>query len=417
MAANKNIKHQYVVISAKASHFVAEIVHMIEHMEKALSGSIGLSNKTSENDVFPSNSIRLRVKDKCNIITTETSRQLMLTTRIAVGVWPPPNSVTDMIKAAINLANACKELVDLANVCGFFPQLDKPLDIQFEPYSDSVSEHDKDGQSGDAASPSAGATGGGQAGSQKSSSSSKSSSLATLNYSEYKRKNQLKEMEQMSKMYDNNRTTVDRESMLLALDQDPFKRFDTSLDSMLLQLVASVADVKKVHSQHLTEEYITTISTVAACTEAVLDEVEASEPFSKTNETALLMEMEDVRVIESKALQLGLSPQEIPVPFKAVLTKIQAAIRSSTRTLLYKGKMASGDWAPATASLEMLQATVPCLVGVKKLVTVAKVGAAKWYKNTTEETKKKLKWKREWVQNERVKKMFQVWEEKNKEEV
>ena len=76
--------------------------------------------------------------------------------------------------------------------------------------------------------------------------------------------------------------------------------------------------------------------------------------------------------------------------------------------------IAAGLTPPPTANVEMIQATIPCLIGVKKIVLIAKEGALKWNKSNSEEMGKRELWRKECLQNERVKNMFNAWEASSK---
>lgn len=130
--ANKNVKNNYVVISAKAIHYASEINRKIDEMELALSQPKTGMSRLYQGVVFPKNAVRLRIRQKCKAAIDEQAKQLMLCTRIAVGVWPPPNAISDMLAASSLLAKNCKELVDLENTLGYFPLLDQALDFNFE---------------------------------------------------------------------------------------------------------------------------------------------------------------------------------------------------------------------------------------------------------------------------------------------
>ena len=69
------------------------------------------------------------MKDLSNLITVEYPKKLMLATRMAIGVWPPPDAVSNMIKEAAGLASACKDFVQLANTLGNYPLSDKSMEI------------------------------------------------------------------------------------------------------------------------------------------------------------------------------------------------------------------------------------------------------------------------------------------------
>ncbi|KAI8924506.1 hypothetical protein BC831DRAFT_300150 [Entophlyctis helioformis] len=223
MAANKNIKHHYIAISAKAIHCASEIIRAIEMIDKttctagkapvttasvaaaaaaaavaAASGSgVAMAAKsaslasgtTGDLSMFSKTPVRARIKELSRTIGTEFPKQLMLSTRMAIGVWPPPAAVADMTGEAISLAASCRELVMLANTLGHYPVLDKNLEVSFHAFEESEDAGDE--------LPSA---------SSSSSASHSDSKLeagtvfkGALSYSEYKRQNDLKLIEEMSK--------------------------------------------------------------------------------------------------------------------------------------------------------------------------------------------------------------------------
>jgi hypothetical protein len=118
MAANKNIKHHYIAISAKLIHCSAEIVRQIDTAEAKL-----------KREPFCDTLIRTKIRKLGKIIFTEFPKQLMLSTRMAIGVWPPPDALSQMIKEAARLASTCRELVLLANTLGYFTFSTEILEI------------------------------------------------------------------------------------------------------------------------------------------------------------------------------------------------------------------------------------------------------------------------------------------------
>ena len=129
ISANKNIKQHYIAISAKANHSAAEIVRAIEQaVKKQVNGSGGLP-------VGKDSLVRAKIRDLCRAITIDFPKQLITSTRMAIGVWPPPNAVSEMILEASSLASSCKELVSLGNSLGYFPILDKVFDVSVRLHS------------------------------------------------------------------------------------------------------------------------------------------------------------------------------------------------------------------------------------------------------------------------------------------
>jgi hypothetical protein len=65
---------------------------------------------------------------------------------------------------------------------------------------------------------------------------------------------------------------------------------------------------------------------------------------------------------------------------------------------------------PENAGAEMLQSTVPSLLAVKRMVLLTKEGTRKARATASEDLMKKEAWSKEWVKNEQVKELFQLWE-------
>ncbi|KAJ3214118.1 hypothetical protein HK099_007016 [Clydaea vesicula] len=396
IAANKNIKHQYVVISAKAIHYASELIRAIENMENMVMSSPNnlrnFLNKYNEGIVFPNSALQLSVKEKTKLINTETSKQLMLCTRIAVGVWPPPNAITDMINAAYTLAHACKELADLTNLLGFFPLLEKKLDAHIEPFEEELIEVKVTNPSG------------------------QMTNISGLNFQEYNKENHLLQMREMSRRYEDGSTNELERSLstrdLFKEEVEPHQEFIASLDLLLSRLIASVAEVKRAHTSHLKDEFISATAGVASCAESVLAQVQGYEPFLEASDNQLLFEVEDLKQIEESNININLEIQEemLPTPYKSILAPLYQQITNASKLTLFRGKLAAQELAPLNASLEMIQATIPCLLSVKKLLVFVKQGAGKWQISTSEEKKKRELWRKECLQNERVKNMFQMWE-------
>ena len=182
MAANKNIKHHYVSIAAKAEHFASEIVRAVESIDKGPSGTSKIPNQspflsagtaskisllnaspqhgtasttglsslfanmknsvytlpstptavpayTTDISLFSNTPVRTKIKTLLHSISVDHPKQLKLATRMAIGVWPPPDAVSEMIGEAASLASACRELVLLGNTIGYYPILEKSFEI------------------------------------------------------------------------------------------------------------------------------------------------------------------------------------------------------------------------------------------------------------------------------------------------
>ena len=116
MAANKNIKHYYIAISAKIIHCSAEIVKHVEQSESKLKSSF---------DTL----VRIKIRELSKNVATIFPKQLMLSTRMSIGVWPPPDAVSQMINEAASIVRVCKDIAALTNTLGLFPILEKPIEV------------------------------------------------------------------------------------------------------------------------------------------------------------------------------------------------------------------------------------------------------------------------------------------------
>jgi hypothetical protein len=402
MAANKNIKHHYVIIAAKAIHHSREIILAVENMEKAIGSTKGcclpitphyssqFSNKLSDGSLFSNSEVRKRIKAKTKALNSENYEELTFATKIACGIWPPATAVADMIRSAAALAKSSRELVDLANTLGFYPILDKILEIQFEPFqeasdateniSQSPSEED-DEQEGVFVRPN------------------------IMNYEDYKRQNDLKNIEQLSKAYDN-KSNMQSAEMLA----DPDAEFFKNLENHLKKFVMSVTDLKRIRDQHLKNQYVTATLNVNEKADIILEEIRTFDLFVDFSDSfdMLMLEQSEAQSIESTGIQLNLT--EFPAPIKPLLKKAQDEVKAAAQKIMEAGKVASGVWPPDNAEKDMLEACYPCVLAVKKLFSVTKEVANKIRKVWAEDKKKKEEWNRKKLQNEKVKAMFQVWQ-------
>ncbi|KAJ3254360.1 hypothetical protein HK103_007242 [Boothiomyces macroporosus] len=376
MAANKNIKHHYIAIAAKTIHCSAEIVRAIENIDKK---AIGFGTKPES---FCDTAVKAKIKELSRIISSEFPKQLMLSTRMAIGVWPPPDAVSEMIREAASLATHCRELVLLANTLGFFVKSDKKFEVNFTPFEGSKTEEEPVEKEKD------------------------SSLKGGLSYSEYKRQNDLKLIEEMSKRYD----MGSRQSSTDVLNSDEKNtdaEFFASLDTLLKQFAGSVSELKQVHDQHFTEEFIKATSTVNAKADTIMEEILNFEVLKEFSDDAMIEEG-DAQRLESSGVKLDVS--EFPVPIKPFFKQAIEDVRNSAKVVMARGKIASAPWPPPNAATEMLQSTIPCVIAVKRLVVLAKESTVRLRHIGSEERRKRDAWRKECLANERVKQMFQMWE-------
>jgi hypothetical protein len=94
---------------------------------------------------------------------------------------------------------------------------------------------------------------------------------------------------------------------------------------------------------------------------------------------------------------------------KKIFLKCINDVKSTASAITECGVQAAAGLGQSAAS-EMLKSTVPCLIAVKRLIVIAKDITALSRERFAEEFKKRDAWRRECLQNERVKQLFQMWE-------
>ena len=374
MAANKNIKQHYIAISAKINHCASEIVRHIEIADRKASLPISKEN-------YFDTAVKAKVRDYCKIITNDFPKQLMVATRMAIGVWPAPNAVSEMIKEAASLATSCKELTQLGNTLGFFPLLKKTFDISFQPFEEtSTVELDVEDKANE-----------------------KDSSLkGGLSYSEYKRQNDLKLIKEMTKnMFTKAEDFTSEEENIRDAG------FFGALDTLIKQFVGAATDLKLIHDQHLTEDFINSASKVYTKADNLIEEIQAFELLKEMGDDVVFLETDSQRLIAT-GIKLGI--QKYPTSLRLVIREAVDELRITAMTVMARGKLAASPNATAAAQAEMLQSSIPCLKAVKKLVIIAKDAVVKVRATNIEERRKRDIWRKECLANEKVKQLFQMWE-------
>jgi ankyrin repeat protein len=384
MAANKNIKHHYVAIAAKAVHCSAEIVRAIENCEKkAIVNGIRFES-------FCDTLVKQKIKELSKIILSEFPKQLMLSTRLAIGVWPPPNSVSEMIKEAASLATICRELALLANTLGAFTITNKKFEVCFQPFEETRMEEDTE---------------------QPVQQERDSSLKVGLSYSEYKRQNDLKLIEEMSKKVQMGARQSSQELNTMdavdAADSNTDDEFFALMDRLSKEFAQSVSELKRIHDKHLTEEFIKATSTVNERADTLMVEIQAYELLKEFSDDIVLLQ-HDVQAMEAKGVKLGIA--QYPAPLKHVFRQCFDDVRNSANVIMACGKIASAPSATSAAAQEMLNSTIPCIISIKKLVLITKEATFRVREVGIEERRKHDELRKERMANKRTKQLFQMWE-------
>ena len=97
-----------------------------------------LSNFLGKDSLFFLSKLFDQIQFTIDRVELQLVEELLFTTKLACGIWPSPTANEDMIKSAINLINECKQLADLGNCFGFYPVMNKTLDIQVSSLTEIV---------------------------------------------------------------------------------------------------------------------------------------------------------------------------------------------------------------------------------------------------------------------------------------
>lgn len=183
--------------------------------------------------------------------------------------------------------------------------------------------------------------------------------------------------------------------------------FFNNLDNLLKQFVATVTDLKQVHDQHLTEEYINSTSKVYIKADNLIEEVSGFELLKDISEDIKLGES-DGQALQSQGVKL--LSNRYPIPMKLVLKEAIDELKMAATIVMARGKVATLPMAPHSAQVDMLQSSVPCLKAVKKLVVISKDAVVRVRATGVEERRKREAWRKECLANEKVKHLFNMWE-------
>ncbi|KAJ3291929.1 hypothetical protein HDU76_007215, partial [Blyttiomyces sp. JEL0837] len=434
LAANSNVKHHYVVIAAKAINYSQEIIAAIDIMDKNVGStqsamspvspqySASSSNKLGEGSLFASCEVRKRIKARAKVLNTDYNEELTFATKIACGIWPPANAVADMIRSAAALAKACRELVDLANIFGYYPIIDKPLELKFEPYQDSTTASVAETED------------------QLDDEDDKDVLVrpSIQSYDNYRRQNDLKTIQKLSKTYDGKTgiptsSTLPRDLSSMAqqdynnpnqLSQqipeiDADAEFFKTLEEHLKRFVLSVTELKRIKDQQLKEQYVVATAMVHAKVDVILEEIRTFDLFAEdlsdggsggagAGFEALTLEKSEAEAIEATGIRLHIT--EFPALLMPLLKEATAEVKSAALRITEAGRLASGFSPPPNAEKDMLESCYPCVLSVKKLFSLTKEVANKVRKVLSEDRNKKEEWNRKRLQNDKVKALFQVWQ-------
>jgi hypothetical protein len=183
--------------------------------------------------------------------------------------------------------------------------------------------------------------------------------------------------------------------------------FMKNLDSLRQEFVFAVNELQNAHEKYLIEEYIKITSTINASVDTIMEEILNFE-LLKDMPDSITFEESDVKRLAGIGVKLLVKvyPTPISIHFKDALKEAKDA----AQMIMSKGKIASETLPSPASSAEMLRSIIPCGMAVKKIITLGKEATMKVRLIGSEERRKRDEWKKECLANERVKKLFQMWE-------
>ncbi len=383
-AANANNKAQYVLIASRAVQNCNEILRLVEAYMLAPAPTPGQKNPqpSAASSIFNSTKLYGRIRDVCKQLKNDDIKALLLACRIAVGAWPPPDAMQNMIKAAIKLSQGFQNLVNLANATGFWAlgQIDLKQLLN--------------GENSQMLSPQSASTSSGQA-----------SPASPLSYSEYQRQNENKVLNQIAAStaeYSNSSAAspIQTSNSQLSGAQSQMKQvpqsspadenFFASLDNLVRQFVQAVQTLKQANAESQKATYASAAASIYARIDAIFEEIAVYYIFKS---------MEDNFSVDGQ------------ITYKKKMAKYRELLFGAADGVILKSKLAAGVWPPPGAADEMIKATLPCVVGVKECVDYVKK-AVRLIRNTENEERRKMEaFMSEWEHSAKVRNVFNQWEQ------
>lgn len=376
-ATSRNSKTQYVKHSAQIVHHSSELIRAIESAfsindaRDKPAGKESNDHKVKEKEkvglgllVFDESPVRVLISAIIKKISTELPQQLILTTRISVGVWPPPSAKNDMIQAAADLAKACKVVADVCNAVGYFGLCAKNLKFNFS--------------SGDLP--------------------FISNPDTRLSPEEYRRVNDLKLLERIS----NNAMKTTSPPI------DDGSKFNERLDTLVKQFVAAMLDAKNSTTNHIKEEYVPLSGQVSQKCELILEEFKANNVMSLIPTDVTFEEVDTPFLLTKEFEPIGI--KLLPTSTSIVFNKAKDQVRDATSHLMRKAQLAAEMASDQIAAAEMIQALLLCGGAIKRLATISKVTYVKVKNFKDNDPRYSDKLSKDIAASKDIRKLFNIWE-------
>ncbi|KAI8841464.1 ras guanine nucleotide exchange factor domain-containing protein [Chytriomyces cf. hyalinus JEL632] len=406
MAANKHDKATYVVIAAKQIRQSSTLLSLIDCMRAADRSSKDYcvpisphyskcySNRLFETSLFANTAHSKVIKDQiCAVKATQEA--LMFATKMACGIWPPANALTEMIQAASQLSKACRLLTELANLTGFYPVLEKALVLKLDSVNENRTSADIEIsllQHNEFESTSKGWPRPNQ-----------------LTFQKYTQLNGLRNVESLSKSIAASTAPDPPECQQQPLSADADTKYFASLEQSLRRFVVAVNDLKKLQTQKLRDRYIPATKLISERSNQIIEEIQGFDLFVDFAESFDSVILEECDVVAMEATGVTLQITNFPAPALLILDLVQQEVVEAAARVEDIGREASFIWATVETERKMIESCIPCVMAIKKLFSVAKTVAQKIRSCWEGDVQRQLEWKRKTTQNEKVQALFQAW--------
>ncbi|KAI9190231.1 hypothetical protein H9P43_001664 [Blastocladiella emersonii ATCC 22665] len=300
--------------------------------------------------------IQKLLADRCQYAEDELVPDLIKSTRLASGIWPPPTAVANMLSAADRVLRFMRGVAEIANAAGVWPcGRIAPAALVRHP----------------------------------------SFSRGPLTFASYRRDNQLHLIDALTQKAGSRSSTVSRAPKTAATaargNPEDERFFATDIDPVVSQFVAAVRGLRDAARADAKQVYRSQSQAIHAHIDQLVDEVQGYSLFRGGIPPTLMTD-------DGKAT------------LPATMARRVAAVRQSADTLVQRAVVASGVWPPPTAPKDLVDALLPCAVAVKEVVEFARAAAAIVRKSGDAEMARAEERQRIWMHGEQVRTMFQLWE-------
>ncbi|KAJ3173403.1 hypothetical protein HK101_011055 [Irineochytrium annulatum] len=425
MAANKNMKSQYAVISATALHHSRVILNVLETMEKSAGSSknaftpisplysSSYSNVIGSQSLFANSRLSKQIQAQSASLRVACYDELSLNTKLACGVWPSPTAVGDMIRSAATFLRTCRKLVDLANVYGYFPLIDKPLDIQvytfqqiqqnladlssssqFEPYQHGDTTEQLENE-------------------EESIFNWKTHTRPNVQtFEDYISSTQIKKMSE----YGNALNTSDGKDALGSLstesEPDPDEKFITAMEKHLHDFVKSVTELKRAQSRQLRDQYVPATKLISERVNGISSAIQNFDLFQSFRDGLDLVTFTQQEIEDIEATGVQIYVTQFPCTLKLIMKDAEEEVQATTRSVVDWATLAAGAWPPPDSERQMLVACLPCVVAVKKMCTIMSRSIVKMRAAYVQEQRTREQEERQRFGDEILTRIVSVWNSK-----